>query len=520
MLGLQQATGDYDAALAAYRAWYPDHGGNLSVIAGRDVIGATWATLSSAGTDRDKADSASSSVGGWLWRQGTGSTPGVEPVPTSWWVNFGTYAITGVTATSTPRMVGFTGIGTLGGGNVDIEAGRNAGVTAAKGDAQGVLGGGRYSTAINAAVASTGRVDDGRLVQTGGGDLRLRSAGALNPLLAATSYSQAENQQNLELNGTLVNLRGHLSVEAARIGGSAVGPNNYQAIASGLRMMDPYRSTTSAAMGGPVLVLGDSVADLTARGDVVLSSAADAGRVRLFNANRVTADDGTRLLGAGGFSLWTPSTAINLFSAGGDVVPVAQRTIERIEDGRAEVTAGGAAYWIYPSRLQAVAASGDIKLSRADPSTVLLTAPGANGSLQLLAGGSILAASDAPAISSSGADTRLPSPFDPAFSAFSASGTLRLTNLSPDGTVVPSLAGSADPTPLFAFGPNRPMLATPRAAGGSQTASMPVVATSSGCVPAVSGRRPPQTRRARSAPGTTWPHRSSCARARTSSAAR
>ncbi|MGF6416711.1 filamentous hemagglutinin family protein [Stenotrophomonas sp. AN71] len=466
LLGLQQATGDYDAALAAYRAWYPDHGGNLSVIAGRDVTGATWATSSSAGTERDKADSASSAVGGWLWRQGTGNVAGVEPVASSWWVNFGTYAITGTTATSTPRMVGFTGIGTLGGGNVEIEAGRNAGVTSAKGDAQAVLGGGRYSTAINAAVASTGRVDDGRLVQTGGGDLQLRSAGALNPLVAATSYSQVENQQNLELNGVLVNLRGHLSVDAARIGGSVVGPNNYQAIANGLRTMDPYRATTSAAMGGPVLVLGDSVADLKARGDVVLSSAADAGRVRLFNANVVTAEDGARLLGVGGFSLWTPSTAINLFSAGGDVVPIAQRTTEIMGDGNTERTIGGAAYWIYPSRLQVIAASGDIKLSRAEPSSVLLTAPGANGNLQMLAGRSILAASDAPTISSSGADTRLPSPFDPAFSAFTPSGALLLTNLSQDGTVVPNQAGSADATPLFAFGPNRPMLSTPRSGGG------------------------------------------------------
>src|SRR3546814_1245117 len=27
----------------------------------------------------------------WLWRQGSGNTTGVDPIATSWWVNFGTY---------------------------------------------------------------------------------------------------------------------------------------------------------------------------------------------------------------------------------------------------------------------------------------------------------------------------------------------------------------------------------------------------------------------------------------------
>ncbi|WP_447781736.1 filamentous haemagglutinin family protein [Stenotrophomonas riyadhensis] len=470
LLGLQQSTGDYDAALAAYQAWYPDHGGNLSVIAGRDVTGATWGSRSATGgSNNGVAGTFSSATGGWLWRQGTGTTTGVEPVATSWWINFGTYAAFSPTEVRDyPKMVGFTGLGTLGGGNLEVEAGRHGGVTAAKGEALGVLGGTRYSTAINAAVGATGRVDDGRLVQTGGGDLRLRFAGALNPLLAATSMSQTENIQNPQLNGTLVNLRGHLGIDAARIGGSVVRASDYQTISSGLRAMDPFRASTSAAMGGPLLVLGDAVADLQARGDVVLSSAADAGRVRQYNAFEARADDGSRLLGVAGFALWTTTTAINLFSAGGDIVPVGQATTQEEADGGVEGVVGGATYRIYPSRLTAIAASGDIKLSRSDSREVLLTAPGTNSTLQLLAGNSILAAADAPMISSSGADARLPSPFDPAFSGFVGSSRNQLlrSNLSQDGTIAPLNVRFNGDSPLFAFGPNRPMQSTPRAGGG------------------------------------------------------
>jgi hypothetical protein len=127
--------GSYDAALAGYQAWYPDHGGNLRVEAGRDIVGDVWTGRAESGTsERDWALYSSAAVGNWLWRQGTGSTTGVEPVPTSWWVNFGAY--TNVSAAgASPRMVGFTGFGTLGGGNLTLEAGRDAGVRDAIGDA-------------------------------------------------------------------------------------------------------------------------------------------------------------------------------------------------------------------------------------------------------------------------------------------------------------------------------------------------------------------------------------------------
>lgn len=467
LLGLQQSSGDYDAALAAYRAWYPDHGGNLSIAAGRDVTGATWGALSSSGSAAgDLANHASSAVANWLWRQGTGAVAGVEQQPVAWWINFGTYANVSTFSNPSPRMVGFTGFGTLGGGNLEIDAGRHAGVTDAKGDALKNTSSTRFSTAINAAVGSTGRVDDGRLVLTGGGDLSLRASGALNPNLMATTINHVSNEQDLELNGTFTNLRGSLSLEASRIGGSAVGISQYTDPSSGLRPSDPFRAFGGKAMGGPVLVLGDAVANLHARGDVILGGVADAGRVVQFNAPQVALAGGGLAAGTTGFSLWTAATAVNLVSFGGDATPLTAHASTPGQNLRSESTGDNFAYWIYPSRLQVQATSGDIKLGEGGENNILLTAPSPTGSMQLLAGNSIIAGDRSPYISSSGADTRLPSPFDPVFTARDARGTELLGNISPDG-INARVPTWGDAIPLFAFGPNRPMAAVARTAGGT-----------------------------------------------------
>ncbi|MEL6078970.1 hypothetical protein, partial [Stenotrophomonas maltophilia] len=72
------------------QAWYPDQGGNLRVEAGPDIVGDVWNRRAESGTsERDWALYTSAAVGNWLWRLGTGSSSGVEPVPTSWGVNCG-----------------------------------------------------------------------------------------------------------------------------------------------------------------------------------------------------------------------------------------------------------------------------------------------------------------------------------------------------------------------------------------------------------------------------------------------
>ena len=93
--------------------------------------------------------------------------PGVADIAPAWWINFGTYVPGGSVSMREPRLVGFTGFGTLGGGNVSISAGRDAGVRDARGDALAAQGGVvPRSQGLSAAVGSTGRLVDGKLVLT------------------------------------------------------------------------------------------------------------------------------------------------------------------------------------------------------------------------------------------------------------------------------------------------------------------------------------------------------------------
>ena len=119
---------------------------------------------------------------------------------------------------------------------------------------------------------------------------------------------------------------------------------------------------------------------------------------------------------------------MDLFSAGGDLAPglagpdnVTGSNLWR-EQVQLDVRGGDDLlnYWLYPSRFSAIAAQGDIKLDRisATPGTqdVILLAPSATDGWTL-AGGSIFAQRGATQIARSGADARLPGPFDPAFLA-------------------------------------------------------------------------------------------------------
>lgn len=470
LLGPIQEAGDYDAALAAWQAWYPDHGGNLLVSAGRDLRGDVWTSVSEVGfsdqSSTQLADHGAGDVGNWLWRQGTGNTAGVNPAATSWWINFGAYSLTNMQPSGTARMVGFTGFGTLGGGNLRLEAGRDAGVLNAMGGANTSA----HSSALVAAVGSTGRVSDGELHLTGGGDLSLRLGGGLNPDLKATSANTSANNQNSDLNGSLTNLRGHLGVDAARIGGITFAANGYDPLYQGLRREDPDRAQQGEPMGGPVLVLGDSVTSLQARGDVVLAGTVDAGRVPVANYVDVGLADGTRVAGTSWFSLWTANTSVDLVSAGGDVTPGLQGGTGMMGNTLTADYAQGAQmrYWVYPAQLRMLAASGSIRLRSINASgipqdNVLLTAPSATGVLEVLAMDSIYAPGSAAALSSSGADTRIPTPFDPAFVGESSGGEIAVRNTSDDGALVTVRSN----LPLFAFGANRMQVNDLREDGGA-----------------------------------------------------
>lgn len=451
---------------STYAAWYPDGGGNLLLRSGGNLTGDMIASYGPAWDGQElRPQRTSVDQGNWLWRQGSGDTAGVEPVDTSWWINFGTY-VPGSTvsnktygldgssedaAAAIPELVGFTGIGTLGGGNLTLDVAGDAGMLARRGVSHNNR---PRSEGLALAIGSTGRVTEtGELLLTGGGDLNLRVGGDLNPGLQARVTD--DTLQNLNLNGVLTNLRGGLRLHAGEIGGLALSyysTSDIEADSNEVRAFDPYTSSLSTATGGLVLMLGDSAASLNTRGDLVLAGSGDPGRVTLPYAPE---EDGFSW-----FSLWTENTAINLLSAGGDLTPSTQLvdvglTIEnRPNPGHNHSSTDGR--FVYPSQLRAIAADGSIYLGKSTLSSGrynddyhLLLAPSAKGALELLAGDSIYASGYT--VSQSGASLdALATPFAPAYAQFpdgSLSGTKH--NLSED-----SLVPEYNRLSLFTFGPN------------------------------------------------------------------
>ena len=112
-----------------YAAWYPEQGGNVYIGVQGNMRAATRG-IASGPELSDKRGSGWMSggyTGTWLWRQG-GEDLGQR---TAWWINFGTYVPTAFYSSIRQPGVtieGFTGIGALGGGNVDVAVGGDAGI--------------------------------------------------------------------------------------------------------------------------------------------------------------------------------------------------------------------------------------------------------------------------------------------------------------------------------------------------------------------------------------------------------
>lgn len=437
-----------------YRAWYPDHGGNLLLSVGGDLAGDIVGRKQSTLVTEDAPQMESSGVGNWLWRQGDG-----DGTPTAWWINFGTYVPHG----TDPVLNGFTGIGTLGGGNVDVRVAGDAGMLAPRGE-RGEQGASR-SQGIVLAVGSTGRMVDGQLKFTGGGDLSLAIGGALNPSLEARAFLDLAGQpvdSRHDMNGSLTNLRGSLRASAGSFGGMELinGPNEVSQDPREIRAYNPYDATMASATGGLLLVPGDATASLDARGDLVLGAAVDPGRAPTRVAQSVDLGGGTRGPGYSWFSLWTDHTSIDLFAAGGNLTPSTQG---------AELSTGvniatprvGMDYsptdgrFVYPSILRVAAPSGSLYYgpsSRGVGSFVtpysLILAPGNQAQLEFLAGDSIYAGGYAISPTNASASS-LATPDHPAFYYKDRSGVLHGDLEGASAT--PSLLRSIG-MGLFAFG--------------------------------------------------------------------
>ncbi|VXA93964.1 filamentous haemagglutinin family protein [Brevundimonas sp. G8] len=392
----------YAASIQDYQAWYPESGGDVLLSVQDRMIGyATGRNLTSLRV-------GSGSVGNWLWRQGgyglsDGRTPEMgEDVPTAWWINFGGYVPNNSSNTSTfgnynaPMLEGFMGIGALGGGNLTVRAGGDAGIVRDwSRDSSDFVDSNRAavaSTGLNFAVGGTGRVTsvirtsgvvtDGTLVQTGGGDITILIGGELNGGAGLTGP---------DLSGSIVNLRGDINLVAGGVGHALYTTTRD---ITDPRKQDLLNPAFQTSYGGITLVVGDGDARLDARGDLILAGVGDPGSTALSAAGASLGylDDMGQFLRPDGlmmqssFSLWRDDTSVSLFSAGGDITPLT------LAGGNAAPRDGR--YW-YPPILKVTAAGGDIFWDggRCDDYTCSLRplelAPSPEGQVEFLASGSI-----------------------------------------------------------------------------------------------------------------------------------
>ncbi|MEW6438319.1 MAG: filamentous hemagglutinin family protein [Pseudomonadota bacterium] len=423
--GTTNATTYAPGVSSLYQANYPEDGGDVFI----SVQGNLSQDLQTDGVGGSIfPDSAA--VGDWLWRQGGG----IVGQPAAWWINFGTYVETGH---HLAVLTGFTGIGTLGGGNVSVLVGGKAGLTS-----------GAATDGLDIVVASTGRVTDDAsqpLKETGGGDLTLKVGGAINGI------SSNPGSLSNDMTGTLVDLRGDTFVEAASVG--YIGPGYGSSDIYDPRSADPRTAEAAGAAAGLDVIPGDGTVTIDTRGNLVLDGVGDAGRVGQQNSTPYSATvNGVTTTAANGgnswFTLWTASTAVNLFSAGGNLTPSLQN-----QDNGGNATAGGndgttdLGRVLYPGSLSVVAAEGNIYFVNSAGTisgSPLELAPSAVGQLNVLAGGSIYGNGNI--IDMSGADPSvLATPLQPAFRNTAGN----VSNLSPNG--YPD-AGTGYGGMLFAFG--------------------------------------------------------------------
>jgi filamentous hemagglutinin family protein len=478
---------------STYQAYYPNGGGDVLFAAQGDVTGDIYATTNSgiAGIGTPASDA----IGNWLWRQGSTQLG----QPTAWWINFGTLvqplSNTGTEALPL-QMVGFQGIGALGGGNVTVNIGGDAGQMTdrdeggAGGAAQGATT--QRGEGLIVAVGSTGRILPGTSVpvETGGGDIAVTIGGTLNPIDAASyaigASGAGQSNESPAVNGDIIDVRGNIDVSAGAIG--RIDPvYNAQATAlSDPRALDPFTSEDGIPNGGIEVAPGDGTVDISTLRDLVLAGAADPGRVTLQNFTGL--DPFRRILrradntgGDTGFTLWQAGTSISLFSDGGNVTPtmIPNEGINALTfandaptDYRSE----------YPPSLLVTAATGNIiygqyNLTPAQVSATglfgnpveesLETMPAPNGQISFLAGQSISA--NFYTVDISGANPLgLALPADPAFT--SAAGdpkgyTNILTGLETNQSPLALFALEAD-TPSTDLHANDPDPARFYAAGG------------------------------------------------------
>ncbi len=440
-----------------YQAYYPTGGGNVVVDAQGSVTGDVVDGYTANGAYNQYL--ASDAIGNWLWRQGSTQLN----QPTAWWINFGTFVtpyVYGETGTATPgpgvtQLVGFQGIGALGGGNVTVNAGGDAGQITNRTGAN-LASGTPRGEGLVIAIASTGREaasGSSSFTVTGGGKLTLNIGGTLNPLNVNALLSPPQQ----DLTGDLIDLRGNVAVTAGQIG---LVSATYNATAGGdPRPVNPYAPQLSVEDNtGITVVPGDGTVGISALRDLVITGVGDAGRVTEQNLTYLPQGPNRSYSSAGGataFTLWTSATAVSLFSSGGNVVPVdGQQGFDTSQSAPEILNADSFdGRMTYPSQLTVIAATGDITTK-----IPLETAPSVNEQVVFLAGQSIQSTGFAPVDLSGANPAGLATPISPNFDSnlnpnapFTANP---LTNANPFSTAATPLlsifAQEAD-TPTIAY---------------------------------------------------------------------
>ncbi|MDH2379981.1 filamentous haemagglutinin family protein [Bradyrhizobium sp. CER78] len=370
---LGSANANYEPTLGPERMYYPEHGGDFLLVTQGDVKG----TLRLGSTE----------IGSWLWRQG-GSEIGQR---TAWGINFGSYTVDQIRDPSilSLGLSAFSGLGTLGGGNVTVQAGGTMGDTG-----RGVV----------VAVGGSGRVmADGSLVQTGGGTLSVKTG----------NIGTGGNQ--------FVDLRGRMDIATGDFG--SLTATNVRNTADP-RPINPLTSYSMIKLSGGDFAPGDSVIDLRARGDLAVGTILDPGRVGV--TGLTAASDGNEA--ASWFTLWTGTTAVNMLAAGGSLAPGSSPATSRF----------------LPSIMRAVAMNGTIY----NPGGGLLL-PSPGGTLEVLAQGSILGDSYETGLLMTPMSA-LATPFRPAWATLGDGMTITASNYWADYTSVDDQPGGG--LPVYSYG--------------------------------------------------------------------
>ncbi len=304
----------YEDAAAAATALINTGGGNVLLQVGGDIQGYE----SNGETDH------------WLWAASDTET-GNQQV---WGINPGNYGLAGSGRNQYLDLLGFDGIGTLGGGNLTVTAGGDVGAHTRTSDGH-VLGG------VFLMVGGAGWVDgEGQRHTYGGGDLKLDVAGIIDPVFLGNTLDQ----------GGVASLRGDVQVRAKALGD--LWQTYDVANNTDPRPDDELLLVNKRTFGGLRLVLGDAQATLHTQGDALVN----------------VQDPSTN-----GVVLRTDHTEAFVFSTGGDIG-----------------VGGGAGDSNLPARFSAVAADGSIYGNGFSPNALNLSADvSPDGWLEFLARDSI-----------------------------------------------------------------------------------------------------------------------------------